>query len=79
MQYFSDANKEDYDEDMKKFMEILASICDNIIENINNIFHHILISSPYNDVEDDGLSEITMSTSKTKLYKSYPSSFWKPT
>ena len=31
------------------------------------------------DVEEDGLSEITKSTSKTKPSKSYPSSFWHST
>ena len=54
-------------------MDKLASILDKIIKNVNNIFHQNQISSPDNDVEDDGLSEISKSTSKTKTSKSYPS------
>ena len=66
-----DDNKEDLDDKMKKLWEIF----DKIIENVNHLYHLYIISSQYNDVEDDGILVITKSTSKNKTYKSYPSSF----
>ena len=74
-----DTNKEDYDEIMKKIREVLASLIEKLIENVDHIFHQNQISSPDNDVDDDGILEITKSTSETKPSKSDPSSFWNPT
>ena len=64
---------------IKNRMYTLPSIPDNLIENIDHIFHQYQISAPENEVEDDGLSEITKSTSKTKPSKSDLSGFWKLT
>ena len=75
MWYSIDANKEYADDKMKKLRDSLSYICDKIIENVEHMFHHIQISPPDNDVEDDGLSEITKSTSETKPSKSDPSVF----
>ena len=61
------------------FREIFFSIHDKLIEILEHMFHHNIISSPDNDFEYDGISEITKSTSKTKPSKSDPSSFWNPT
>ena len=65
-----DANKEFFDDKMEKLREKIPSLFDNLIENFYQIFHQYRISSQENDVEDDGLSEITKSTSKTKPSKS---------
>ena len=70
-----DDNKEDLVDKMKKLWEIF----DKIIENVKHLSHQYIISSQYNDVEDDGILVITKSTSKNKPYKSDPSSFQKPT
>ena len=45
-----DSNKVDSDEKIKKLMKTLASIHDNLIGNIDHIFHQYRISSPDNDV-----------------------------
>ena len=74
-----DANKEYYDDKMKTLRVTTASIFDKLIGNVNHIFHQYQITSQENGVEDDGLSDITKSTSETKPYKSDPSSFRKPT
>ena len=73
------SNNKDYDDKMNKLRETLASLLDKLIENVKCIFSNIRSSSADNDVEDDGLSEITKSTSKTKPSKSYPSIFRNPT
>ena len=52
----------------------MASIRGNIIEIVEHVFHQIRISSPDNYVEDDGISDITKSTSETNPSKSDPSS-----
>ena len=70
-----DTNNEDLYDKMKKLWEIF----DKIIENVNHLSHQYIISSHYNDVEDDGILVITKSTSKNKPFKSDPSSFQKPT
>ena len=70
-----DDNKKDADKKMNKFREKLDSIHDKLIGMVEHVFHQILIYSPENDVEDDGLSEITKSTYKTNPSKSDPSSF----
>ena len=62
MQASVDANNEDLDDKMKKLWDIF----DNIIENINHLFLQYIISSQHNNVEEDGILEITKSTSKTK-------------
>ena len=69
---FIDASKEDADYKIKKIIYTLDYIHDALIENINYIFHQYQISSPDNDVEYDGISEITKSTSKTKPSNSDP-------
>ena len=48
-------NREDFDDKMKKLREIF----DKIIENVYHLFHQYQISSHDNDVEDDGILEIT--------------------
>ena len=70
-----DANKGDSDEKMKIFRDKFSSILDKLIEIFEHMLHQIRISFPDNDVEDEGLSKITKSTSKTKTSKSDPSSF----
>ena len=70
-----DTIKEDYDEKMNKFREILASLLEKLIENVDHIFHKYQNSSPDNDVEDYLLLVITKSASKTKPSKSDSSSF----
>ena len=73
------SNKEDADDNMKKLRETLASILEELIEIVELMFHQKRISSPDNEFEDDGLSEITKSTSETNPSKSDPSSFQNPT
>ena len=59
MQALVGANKDDTDEKMRKCYSIL----DKLIVCFDHMFHQNQISSPDNDVEDYGLSEITKSTS----------------
>ena len=73
------SNKKDYDDKIYKLRDILASVLDKLIENVKCIFRNIRSFYADNDVEDDGISEITKSTSKTKPSKSYPSIFRNPT
>ena len=54
-----DTNKKVFDDKMKKLREIF----DKIIEDVYHLFHPYQISSQDNDVEDDGISEITKSAS----------------
>ena len=70
--YLIDKNKEYFYNKMKKLKETIDSIFDNLIENVDHIFHQYQISSQDNGVEDYGLSEITKSTSKTNPSKSNP-------
>ena len=72
MQASIECNKEDYDENMKKLRDKFASILDNIIEIVEHMFHQNRNSSADNDIEDDGLSEITKSTSESNPYNSDP-------
>ena len=67
-----DTNKEDSDEKTKIFIDTWAFIIDKIVENVNHICHQYQFTSSNIDVEDDGLSEITKSRSKTMTYKSEP-------
>ena len=69
MRVLIDANKGDADKKMKKLRDNCTSILDNLIEIVEHMFHQILIFSQDNDVEDDGLLEITNSASETKPYK----------
>ena len=46
MLYSIDTNKEDYDGEMNKLREKTASILDNLVEIVEHMFHHNLISSP---------------------------------
>ena len=61
----NDASKENSDGITKKLTK-------NIIEIVEHIFHHIRISSPNNNIEDDKVSEITNSTSKIQPSKYEP-------
>ena len=70
--YLIDKNKEDFDNKMGKLRETIDSIFDNLIENVDHIFHQYQISSQDNGVEDYGLSEITKSTPKNNPSKSNP-------
>ena len=72
MQASIECNKEDYDENMKKLRDKFASILDNIIKIVEHMFHQNRNSSADNDIEDDGLSEITKSTSESNPYNSDP-------
>ena len=51
----TDANKKYYDDKMKKLREIIASIFDKPMKNIDHIFPQHQISSKDNDVEEYGL------------------------
>ena len=72
MRDFFDANKEDADDKTNKLMGKFSSIIDKLIEMVEHMIHHIRIYFPYNDVEDDGLSEMTRSTSETNPFKYDP-------
>ena len=74
-----DENKEYADDKIKEIIDTLDYINDALIENINHIHHQYKISSQYNDVEYDGISKITKSTSETKPSKYDPSNFRNPT
>ena len=63
-------NEEDY-EKMKKY-RVFSSILGKFIEIVEHMFHQNRNSSADNDIEDDGLSEITKSRSETMTYKSEP-------
>ena len=71
MRYLIDANKDETDEKMEKFEFKL----EKIVSRFDHMLHHNQISSPENYVEDDGISEITKSTSKTNPSKSELSNF----
>ena len=79
MRYLIDSNKVDADDKMKDFRDKLASILDKLVENCDHIFHQVRISSPDNDVEDYGISEITKSASETRPSNFNPSFSQNPT
>ena len=58
-----DSKKEDADDKTKKLVDTLSSIPDKIVEDVDHMFHQIKTYSPDHDVEDCGLSEITIPTS----------------
>ena len=70
-----DVNKDNNDAKMKKFDSKIYKL----IAFFDHMLHHNQISSPDNDVEDDGRLEIKKSKSETKPSKSGPSSFINPT